>query len=268
MSDKSPAGPSRAPSPSARGTVSRPVGLALSAATALAVVVAGTFLLPPREPEPVPATPATPPPAVAPIGPGAGDGGPGGQAGEAGSDALPIADDAAGAGGAGGAGAPVIAAAPAVDATAPADGPDEAADAAAAIQAMNEAASEATADCTLAEKDIAREAWRRNWPTICPVAEGEKAFIVIPIKGAIDGAIVELRRKPNREARVSLPEAESLLTMKQYKLRRLGFKELKIGPMDETGTRFRVKLQTGAGDPVFEVKDGYAKITVATPTKD
>jgi hypothetical protein len=129
-----------------------------------------------------------------------------------------------------------------------------------------EKASEA--DCILAEKDMAREAGRRNWPTICPIVSSGKAFILIPIKGSIDGEVHELRRRPKREARVTLPAgSESQLTMKQYKVKKLGFKELWISN-DESGARLRLKLQPGAGDPVFEIKDGYAKITVATPTKE
>lgn len=122
------------------------------------------------------------------------------------------------------------------------------------------------ADCTLPDRDIAREAWRHNWPTICPIPDSRKAFIIIPVKGSIENAVAELKRKPVREARVTVSSGESLLTLKVYKLRRLGFKDLKIGPGDDgTGTRFRVRLMNGAGDPVFDVKDGYAKITVASP---
>lgn len=124
---------------------------------------------------------------------------------------------------------------------------------------------EGTVDCALAEKEMAREAWRRNWPTVCPIASSGKAFILIPIKGSIEGETHELRRRPDREARVTLPAgSESQLTLKQYKVKRLGFKELRVS-QDGSGATLRVKLLPGAGDPVFEVKDGYAKITVATP---
>ena len=128
------------------------------------------------------------------------------------------------------------------------------------------------ADCTQSDKDIAREAGRHNWPTVCPVADSKgdakKAFLIIPVKGSIDKAASELKRKPIREARVTLPSGESQLSQKQYKLRRLGFRDLKIGPLDEgSGTRFRVRFMNGAGDPAFEIKDGYAKITVLTPSE-
>jgi hypothetical protein len=116
---------------------------------------------------------------------------------------------------------------------------------------------------------MAREAWRRNWPTLCKMADTGKAFILIPLKGSLEKATSELKRKPVREARVNLPDAESQLTLKLYKVRRMGFKDLKIGPPDDgPGVRLRVRLQPGAGDPVFEVKDGYAKITVAMPEKE
>ena len=50
-------------------------------------------------------------------------------------------------------------------------------------------------------------------------------------------------------------------------MKKLGFKELWVSN-EESGARLRLKLQPGAGDPVFEIKDGYAKITVATPPKE
>lgn len=146
---------------------------------------------------------------------------------------------------------------------------------ASAEDAEGASSSGPVADCTLSDKDIAREAGRHNWPTVCPVADSKgdakgdakKAFLIIPIKGSVENAASELKRKPVREARVTLPAAESQLSLKQYKLRRLGFKDLKIGPPDEgSGTRIRVRLMTGAGDPAFEIKDGYAKITVLAPS--
>jgi hypothetical protein len=139
---------------------------------------------------------------------------------------------------------------------------------ASADEADGGAQSAPVADCTQSDKDIAREAWRHNWPTVCPVADSKKAFLIIPVKGSIDNAASELKRKPIREARVTLPSGESPLSLKQYKLRRLGFRDLKIGPPDDgSGTRFRVRFMNGAGDPAFEIKDGYAKITVLTPSE-
>jgi hypothetical protein len=124
----------------------------------------------------------------------------------------------------------------------------------------------AAADCALPDKDLARESWRRNWPAVCSVSGSGKAFILMPIKGPLEGENHALHRRPTREARVNLAAgAESLLTLKQYKVNRLGFKELRVDTSDNGRNRLRVKLLPGAGDPVFEVKDGYAKITVAVP---
>jgi hypothetical protein len=127
-------------------------------------------------------------------------------------------------------------------------------------------AKSASDDCALPEKDMARAAWRRNWPAVCPLPSSGKAFILIPTKGPIVGETHALHQHPAREARITLTAGgESLLTMKQYKVRRLGFKELRVIPSAEGGTRLRIKLQPGAGDPVFDVKDGYVKVTVAVP---
>ena len=244
----------------------------MALATGFVVFAAGASLFPVSRPLP-PRAPivAAPAPKSAPPAPPASD------AQVPTRDAAEKAGDA-GAKGEGGADAEAAAKTPATKTPAtktPADAAtsaEESTDAATsdAGQANNsDAGNEPDADCTLAEKDMAREAWRRNWPTLCSNAETGKAFILIPIKGSIEKGTSELKRKPVREARVNLPDAESQLTLKLYKLRRMGFKDLKIGPMDEgTGTRFRVRLQPGAGDPVFEIKETYAKITVAMPDKE
>jgi hypothetical protein len=166
--------------------------------------------------------------------------------------------------------APAAAAKVVADAAAETEKPTEASNASDAGEPSGpDAGNESDPDCTMADKDIAREAWRRNWPTLCRVGDTGKAFILIPIKGSIEKANGDLKRKPVREARVTLPEAESQLTLKLYKLRRMGFKDLKIGPPEDgPGVRLRVRLLPGAGDPIFEIKDGYAKITVAMPEKE
>ena len=269
------------------------MGVGLSLVTGLVVFTVGVTMFP-VEPPPRPA-----PPAHAPIGPAAPvtppspaptpaaappDGGPAAPADAGSADASAAAGD----GGALATDATKAAAskdapdrparkkAPAAtnestDASAgePKGGPEAAAPdggAAAGDDSDGGAPTAPAADCTLPDKDIAREAWRHNWPTVCSIPDSNKGFIIIPVKGSIESAVSELKRKPVREARVTLPSAESQLSLKVYKLRRLGFKDLKIGPPDEgSGVRFRVRLMNGAGDPVFDVKDGYAKITVASP---
>jgi hypothetical protein len=64
---------------------------------------------------------------------------------------------------------------------------------------------------------------------------------------------------------VLLPGAEALLTMKQYKLKSAGFVNLRVQPGEGGGTRLRLRLQPGAGEPVFDIRDGYVKVTVSTP---
>jgi hypothetical protein len=125
---------------------------------------------------------------------------------------------------------------------------------------------EASVDCNLPDKDMAREAWRRNWPALCSIAPGGKASLLIPVKGSLDGEVHEIRRRPSREARIVLPrDSELRLTLKQYKMNRLGFKDLRITKTDDGRIRLRLKLLPGGGDPTFEVKDGYVKITIAAP---
>ena len=265
MSEKPHSRSSGPDSPPTGRHLSRGAGIAISVVTAAVVFAAGMIILPPtrgtppNEGGPVDAHAATD--VGAPAQPGAGGAG-GGDTGGAGGEAA-----AGGGDGQGGASA--------TDASSEADGDASSSPTDAAADGGDKTdgpvaakdGPEPAPDCTLPDKDIARESWRRNWPTQCTIADGEKAFLIIPIKGSVDGEIHELRRRPNREARVNLPGAESLLTMKQYKLRRLGFKELRIA-MDEGGTRLRAKLLNGAGDPLFEVKDGYVKITVGLPNKE
>jgi len=243
------------------------MGVLISLFTAAIVFGGGMAILPrPQPPAPPPTvTPPPPPPPPAPPAEAAGGkGGAGDQGGQSGGNG------GSGEGGAAGdQGSIADGATPRrlADEGKAADGE---APAAAAPRENADGGDDNIADCALAEKDMAREAWRRNWPTICSIGDTGKGFILIPVKGPVQNAVVELKRKPVREARVNLPQAESQLTLKLYKLKKLGFKDLKVGPFDDgagTGTRLRVRLMPGAGDPVFDVKDGYAKITVATPDK-
>jgi len=263
-------------SPSTSGTwgVSRPLGIGVSLATGFVVFAIGASLFPvsrplpppPRPPAFVAPTPPPPPPTVVDA-----------AVAEKASDAdgrapktieKPVektSDKTADATEASAAAAKVVA-----YAVAEPEKSTEASNAADAGEPSGpDGGNESDPDCTMADKDIAREAWRRNWPTLCKLGDTGKAFILIPIKGSIEKANGDLKRKPVREARVTLPDAESQLTLKLYKLRRMGFKDLKIGPPDDgTGVRLRVRLLPGAGDPIFEIKDGYAKITVAMPDKE
>lgn len=273
-------------SPASSGTwvVSRPLGIGVSLATGFVVFAIGASLFPVSRPLPPPPrppvvaaapTPPPPPPPTIDAQPSAEN------TGDAATDAAAPAANSA----------PTVATKAATNAASKKAEPPETADTATKTGGDGGAEPEKTADasaggdggeatgpdggnesdpdCTMVDKDIAREAWRRNWPTLCKVGDTGKAFILIPIKGSIEKANGDLKRKPVREARVTLPEAESQLTLKLYKLKRMGFKDLKIGPPEDgPGVRLRVRLLPGAGDPVFEIKDGYAKITVAMPDKE
>lgn len=122
----------------------------------------------------------------------------------------------------------------------------------------------AAPDCTLPDKDIAREAWRRNSPTLCRGVEDDRVSLFIPLKGTLDGETHELRQAIH-EVRINLPAGESLLTLRQYKVRRSGFKDLRIIPTDSGGTHLRLKVSSSTGEASFDMKDGYAKITIPAP---
>ncbi len=276
MIDPPPAGPGpRAPEQSERPTVSRPAGFLIAGLTAALVFGSGSFLWPVRPwPPALPVVALAPPPhASFPLVASEETHGDSGTtlnaASNDGPETTPIrAPDSA------------VADSPAAPSVNP-FGPDSSAADQVAVATENvpllpsdgiapsadgAPGKSASDDCALPEKDMAREAWRRNWPAVCPLPSSGKAFILIPTKGPISGETHALHRRPTREARITLTAGgESLLTMKQYKVRRLGFKELRVIPSEEGGTRLRIKLQPGAGDPVFDVKDGYVKVTVAVP---
>ena len=93
-----------------------------------------------------------------------------------------------------------------------------------------------------ADKDLAREAWRRNRPDVS--VSGSKTAIMIPIKGSIKGAdfkIIDKRRK----VIVTLPKAVSMVTLRVYNLKHPSFKKVWIDqdeanaqPADGTKLRF------------------------------
>jgi hypothetical protein len=155
-------------------------------------------------------------------------------------------------------------------AAAPAEGPLAAREAAAATEhapattpALPGSTSAATATDKPSDKDIAREAWRRNLPDISS-SEDTKASILIPIKGSIEGATYHINTKP-KSVVVNLPKAESLITMRFYKIKRDGFRNLWILKQEE-GDGTTVKLMLGeATAPQVEIKDEFVRINVRKP---
>jgi hypothetical protein len=112
------------------------------------------------------------------------------------------------------------------------------------------------------DKDIAREAWRRNLPDIS-APEETRASILIPIKGSIEGATYHVSSKP-KSVIVNLPKAESLITMRFYKIKREGFGNLWIKQEEGEGTTVKLMLNE-ATTPQVEIKDEYIRINVRKP---
>jgi hypothetical protein len=114
----------------------------------------------------------------------------------------------------------------------------------------------------VADKEVARDAWRKNLPDIS--AEAGKSAILIPIKGSTEGSTYHVTTKP-RSVLISLPKGESMITMPFYNIRHDGFRQLWIKKDEATGvTTIRVVLGE-AGDPQVEIKDEFVRITVRRP---
>jgi hypothetical protein len=115
----------------------------------------------------------------------------------------------------------------------------------------------------LADKEVARESWRRNLPDIA--VDPGKAAMLIPIKGSIDGSTYHVTAKP-RSVLVTLPKGESMITMPFYSVRHDGFRQLWIKKDDAGVTTIRVVLGD-ASDPQVEIKDEFVRVTVRRLTE-
>ena len=95
-----------------------------------------------------------------------------------------------------------------------------------------------------ADRDLAREAWRRNRPDISVI--GNKTSVLVPIRGSIKGADFKILQK-SRTVVVTLPKAVSMVTLRVYNLKHPSFKKLWID-QDEAnaqpadGTKLRLIL--------------------------
>jgi hypothetical protein len=254
----------------------RPVGVVVAMVTAAAVFGIGMLVLPPIEPPPPAAPPAEPPAPPAPATPPPSPAPP--------SVPAPIAADAGVAAAAPPAAAPP-AVAPPTGAKPIADEPDRAPPPKAeepapkpagraelgATEAKKEAEpapepkaappSKAEAPAPRekgADKEVARDAWRKNLPDVS--AEPGKAAMLIPIKGSIEGATYHVTAKP-KAVLISLPKGESMITMPFYSVRHDGFRQLWIKKDDEAGTSLRVVLGD-ASDPQVEIKDDFVRVTI------
>jgi puromycin-sensitive aminopeptidase len=239
--------------------VGRPGGLLAAALTAAAVFFVGQQLLPqPQAPvlPPPPAVPArTPLPAMA--GDGAMlahvDGAP-----AAGHDAeVVVRSDAAGrldsrqTADVDAASVPVEKMAGAPADAGPSSGPYAAADKNAEKQS---------------DKDLAREAWRKNLPDVS--VDGQRATLLIPLKGSSQGATFHVTNRPHAVV-VKLPRAASMITMRLYRVEREGFRLVRINQAEkdakaEDGTELKISL-ADSGGPDVEIKDDYVRVTVRRP---
>jgi len=117
-----------------------------------------------------------------------------------------------------------------------------------------------------ADKDLAREAWRRNRPDIS--VSGTKTSIMVPIKGSIKGADFKIIDK-KRKVIVTLPKAVSMVTMRFYSLKHPSFKKVWIDqdeanaqPADGTKLRF---ILSDSFDPQVEITDDFVRVTIRRP---
>jgi hypothetical protein len=112
------------------------------------------------------------------------------------------------------------------------------------------------------DKEVAREAWRKNLPDI--TTEAGKSAILIPNKGSIDGSTYHVTAKP-KSVLVTLPKGESMITMPFYNLRRDGYRQLWIKKDDATGTT-TIRIVLGeASDPQVEIKEDFVRVVVRRP---
>ncbi len=235
----------------------RPGGLLIAAATAAVVFLAGQHLypLPTHETPPAPIAPAAPPaPPPQPPPPAA-------DAAARTDGPSAVAGDAAAHDG------PAGVAPPAHDASAQAGKPDApgTADLAAAPPVQRKPAS--VEEEKQSDKDLAREAWRRNLPDLR--VDGPRASLLIPLKGSTEGATFHVTNKPHAVV-VKLPQAASMITMRLYKIDREGFRLVRINQSEkdakaEDGSELKISL-SDLGPPEVEIKDDFVRITVRRPS--
>jgi hypothetical protein len=233
----------------------RPAGLAAAIVTAGAVFGLGVLVLPSISPEapPVPVVePPPPPPPPPPPSPPPVDAAMPRDAAVADAATAEVSPKAA----------PIPASKPVAADEPPAppvavEASKPAAEVAAPAKGETSATHEKSTD-----KDVARDAWRKNLPDISP--EPGKSSILIPIKGSIDGSTYHVTARP-KSVLVSLPKGESMITMPFYNIRHDGFRQLWIKKDDQTGlTTIRVVLGE-ATDPQVEIKDEFVRVTVRRP---
>lgn len=129
--------------------------------------------------------------------------------------------------------------------------------------ADDSAAARAAVEVPHADKDIARSAWRANWPDVREA--GARASIIIPIKGSADGGSYRFFPK-TRVVAIVLPRAASLNTMHYYRIAQAGFHALwtfqdENNALPQNGTKLRLKLDVAAV-PQVELYDDFVKVSI------
>ena len=236
--------------------IARPAGIVVSAVIAAGVFIAGQRLLPLRKPEPAPAPVSVAPPAPSPVTPPAE---PTPAPAPMPAPQPPVVDANAG-------DVAVAAktdeAAPA-EKSAPAKTPEPERDASSAAAGAESAASTAARKAVQQDKDLAREAWRRNRPDVSSAAN--KTSVLIPIKGSSAGSSSKVLRK-TRTVVVTLPKAVAMITMRVYNLKHPVFHRVWIDQDEanakpEDGSKLRFILgQTY--DPQVEITDDFVRVSV------
>jgi hypothetical protein len=212
--------------------IARPAGLVVSAVIATGVFLAGQQLFPLRKPEPAPVSVAPPVP----------------------SPVTPPAEPAT---------APPTPQPPVVDANAGDVAGAAETDAPSAAAGAESAASTAARKALQQDKDLAREAWRRNRPDVTSAAN--KTSVLIPIKGSSKGSSSKVLRK-TRTVVVTLPKAVAMITMRVYNLKHPVFHRVWIDQDEanakpDDGSKLRIVLgQTY--DPQIEITDDFVRVSV------
>ena len=116
------------------------------------------------------------------------------------------------------------------------------------------------------DKDIAREAWRHNVPDVR--VDDVRASVMVPLKGSSAGATFHITNRPHAVI-IKLPKAAALITMKLYRLKKHGFRQVWIYQNEtdakpEDGTVIKV-IVTDPGPPEVEIHDDFVRVTIRDP---
>ncbi|MEA2697703.1 MAG: hypothetical protein QOI66_1974 [Myxococcales bacterium] len=110
----------------------------------------------------------------------------------------------------------------------------------------------------MTDREIARAAWRKNLPDVA--ADASHASILVPIRGSTAGSSFKILDNP-KGVLITLPKAESMISMEFYKIRHDGFLNLWIKHDETEGTTLRLMLGD-ATNPDVEIQDDFVRVNV------